>query len=118
MLIMHATIFFITTLELWIKYHQFIPGFEMVYASLIFEIIIISYMTGNKWIENWWKLYKLKYKWVNNYFSKYNTTDLSIRVMSYCKFWIYWVGVNTKFVILQICIYTHPVNSKFTMTVN
>ena len=50
--IMHAAIFLITTLELRIIYHQFIPGFEMVYASLIFEIMIISYMIGNKWIEN------------------------------------------------------------------
>ena len=35
--------------------------------------------------------------------------------LSYCKFWIYWVGVNTKFTIWQYCIYTHPVNSKFTI---
>ena len=41
--------------------------------------------------------------------------------MSYCNFWIYWVGVNTKFTIWQqlsyckFCIYTHPVNSKFTI---
>ena len=39
--------------------------------------------------------------------------------MSCCKFWIYWVGVNTKFTTWQqscckFCIYTHPVNSKFT----
>ena len=43
----------------------------------------------------------------------------AVRVLSYCKFWIYWVGVNTKFTIWQpyckFCIYTHPVNSKFTI---
>ena len=34
--------------------------------------------------------------------------------LSCCKFWISWVGVNTKFTTWQLCIYTHPVNSKFT----
>ena len=35
--------------------------------------------------------------------------------LSYCKFWIYWVGVNTKLSCCKFCIYTHPVNSKFTI---
>ena len=34
---------------------------------------------------------------------------------SYCKFWIYWLGVNTKFTSCKFFIYTHPVNSKFTI---
>ena len=34
----------------------------------------------------------------------------------YCRFWIYWVGVNTTFTIWQSChINTYPVNSKFTI---
>ena len=45
--------------------------------------------------------------------SSTNITCLHSTPMSYCKFWTYWVGVNTK--LCKFCIYTHPVNSKFTI---
>lgn len=42
-------------------------------------------------------------------------------VLLWCKFWIYWVGVNTKktnnmscHINCKCCIYYHPVSSKFT----
>ena len=36
--------------------------------------------------------------------------------MSYCKFWIYWVDVNTKFTIWQLTNRCHIVNFVFTPT--
>ena len=80
-------------------------------------------------LANWKKLHKI---WV--FFLLLNkpflscTTLVCARFMiqvSFGKFWIYWVGVNTKFTIwgvnskftiwhCKFCIYTHPVNSKFT----
>lgn len=45
-----------------------------------------------------------------------NINENFFRTLSCCKFWIYWVGVNTKFTschVVLYCIYCHLINSKF-----
>ena len=52
---------------------------------------------------------------IDIYITKYNFFFQYLLFAASCKFWIYWVDVNTKFTTdnLQICIYAHTVNSKF-----